>query len=78
LDPSGFKKIIWRKKCFLGWLRLVKILLLKRAIEGDSVKALDSDGKALVKILLLLLLLLDTSMIDVANCHLKLPHHRCY
>ena len=30
-----------KQKCILGWLRLVKILLLKRAIKGNSVKTLE-------------------------------------
>jgi len=50
--PQALQKLSgdFKTKCILGWLRLVKILLLKRAIKGNSVKTLDSDGKALVKI----------------------------
>ena len=51
MDPSGFKKNTRGfKECILGWLRLVNILVVKRAIEDNSVKMLDSDGKALVKV----------------------------
>ena len=52
LTPSPVRSI--KGLLYLGWLRLVKILLLKRLIEGDSVKTLDSDGKALAKIHLFL------------------------
>src|SRR6218665_1364846 len=38
--PQALQKLSgdFKTKCILGWLRLVKILLLKRAIKGNSVK----------------------------------------
>lgn len=44
-DPSGFNKIIWKKEMHSGMAKTP----LNRAIEGDSVKSLDSDGKAAIK-----------------------------
>jgi len=39
-----------KMECILGWLRLIKILQLKITLEGNSVKMLDSNGKALIMI----------------------------
>src|SRR6218665_3284747 len=37
--PQALHKLSgdFKTKCILGWLRLVKILLLKRAIKGNSI-----------------------------------------